>query len=130
MVNKVMKENRKLNRAKKYFSINIIADDLRGKYRQSEPKSNPKFCDEAGLDFSPQGIKIMCSKPIPEESKIKMKMFIPDAGNVNMIKANGDIKWLKKVVGKHRQYFTMGICFSSLDDDGRNKLLKLWNKYK
>ncbi|MCX5686966.1 MAG: hypothetical protein NTW09_05890 [Candidatus Omnitrophica bacterium] len=34
--------------------------------------------DPPGLDFTPEGIRIMCSKPLPEESKIQMKMLIPE----------------------------------------------------
>ncbi|NQT23459.1 MAG: hypothetical protein HQ579_08515, partial [Candidatus Omnitrophica bacterium] len=51
-----MKERRNLKRAKKYFSINILSIDSDGKNLSfGKVKSNPKFCDEAGLDFTPEG---------------------------------------------------------------------------
>jgi len=126
-----MKERRKTKRTKRYFAVNIIACDSDGKHLKfDEMKANPKFYDESGLDFTPEGVKIMCSKPLPEESKIQMKMLIPDADNLNMIRANGTIKWFKQVKGKYKKYFIIGVCFRDLPVDDRDKLIRLWKKYK
>jgi len=126
-----MKERRKTKRAKKYFAVNIIACDSDGKHLKfDEIKSNPKFCDESGLDFTPEGAKIMCSKPLPEESKIQMKMLIPDSDSLNLIRASGTIKWFKQVKGKYKKYFIIGVCFRGLSPDDKDKLIRLWKKYK
>jgi hypothetical protein len=128
-----MKENaerRKCARAPKYFGINIVAVDSDGKHlRFDKFKSNPKFYDESGIDFSPDGIKIMCSKSLPKESVIQMKMLIPDRDSLNLIKANGTIKWFKSVKGKYKKYFVMGVHFKELADADKTKLQDLWKKY-
>lgn len=125
-----MKERRKYKRTKKYFAINIAAVDTEGRtLKFDELKTNPKFCDESGLDFSPEGIGIMCSRSLPEESKIQMKMLIPDESDLNLIKAGGTIKWLKEVKGKYKKYFITGACFRDLEDEDKEKLVNLWKKY-
>lgn len=125
-----MQERRKIKRVQKYFGINIVAVDTDGKsLRFDKYKANPKFYDESGVDFSPDGVKIMCSKTLPKESKIQMKMLIPEENNLNLIKANGTIKWFKSVKGKYKKYFLIGVHFKELDGDNRNKLLALWKKY-
>ena len=102
----MMKERRKSKRTKKYFAVNIVAVDVAGQHlRFDKHKANPKFYDESGLDFAPEGAKIMCSKPLPEESKIQLKMLIPDEDSLNLIKANGTIKWFKEVKGQYKKYF-------------------------
>ena len=126
-----MKERRRHKRVKKYFAINIVACDIDGKHLQFDNiKSNPKFYDESGLDFTPEGIKIMCSKPLPEESKIQMKMLIPDEENLNLIRANGTIKWFKQIKGRYKKYFIIGVHFRDLPEDEKQKLIRLWKKYK
>jgi len=126
-----MKERRKHLRAKKYFAINIVACDSDGKHmRFDKIKTNPKYYDESGIDFTPEGIKIMCSKPLPEESKIQMKMLIPDEESLNLIRANGTIKWFKQVKGKYKKYFIIGVSFRDLVQDEKEKLIRLWKKYK
>lgn len=126
-----MKDKRKNKRAGKYFAINIVAVDIKGRHMKFDKRrTNPKFCDESGLDFEPEGVKIMCSKPLPEESKLQMKMLIPDETGLNLIKANGTIKWFKEVKGEFKKYFVMGVHFSDLDEDAKGKLVNLWRKYK
>jgi len=126
-----MKEKRKLKRVNKYFGINIIAVDTDGKHlRFDKRRASPKFYDESGLDFTPDGIRIMCSKTLPTESKIQMKMLVPDKKGLNLIKANGTIKWFKQVKGKHKKYFIMGVNFRELPKDDKSKLVNLWKKYK
>ena len=126
-----MKERRKCQRVKKYFAVNIVACDIDGKHlRFDKIKTNPKFYDESGLDFTPEGIKIMCSKPLPEESKIQMKMLIPDKESLNLVRANGTIKWFKQIKGKYKKYFIIGVHFRELAKDDRDKLVRLWKKYK
>ena len=126
-----MKEKRKSKRVKKYFAINIVSCDVDGKHQQFDKiRSNPKFCDEAGLDFTPEGIKIICSKPLPAESKIQMKMLIPDETGLNLIRATGTIKWFKQVKGKYKKYFIIGVHFRDLPEDEKQKIVRLWKKYK
>ena len=126
-----MKEKRKQKRTRKYFAINIVAVDIDGNsLRFDKLKGNPKFCDESGLDFSPEGVKIMCSKPLPEESKIQMKMLIPDSEDLNLIRANGTIKWFKEVKGEYKKYFVIGVHFRDLENADKQKLVNLWKKYK
>jgi len=118
-------------RASKFFGINIVAVDSNGKeLKFDELKANPKFYNESGADFTPEGVKIMCSKPLPEKSKIQMKMLIPDEENLNLIKANGTIKWFKQIKGKYKKYFIIGVDFSDLPKEDRDKMVKLWKKYK
>ncbi|MBD3296821.1 MAG: hypothetical protein GF392_05580 [Candidatus Omnitrophica bacterium] len=125
-----MGEKRKRARRGKYFAVNIISVDADGKVMHfDEYRSNPKFCDESGVDFSPEGVKIMCSKPLPEESAIQMKMMIPDESGLNLIKANGTIKWFRQVKGRYKKYFNIGVHFRDLSEKDRDKLMNLWRKY-
>ena len=125
------KDLRKSIRAKKYFAVNIIAVDSRGeRLRFDAIKANPKFYDESGIDFTPEGAKLICSKPLPKESKIQMKMLIPDESSLNMIRANGTIKWFKQVKGRYKKYFMIGVHFRDLSVDDKEKLVKLWRKYR
>lgn len=125
-----MKERRAYKRAKRHFAINIVAVDIKGRtLRFDGSKSNPKFCDESGLDFTPQGLRIMCSKPLPEESKIQMKLLVPDEEHLNLIRANGTIKWFKQVKGTHKKYFIIGVHFKDLAETDREKIIRLWKKY-
>jgi hypothetical protein len=127
----MMRERRANKRAKKFFAINIVALETRsGRIAFDKARTNPKFCDESGLDFGPDGIKIMCSKPLPEESKIQMKMLIPDEEDLNLIRANGTIRWFKQAKSKYRKYFIMGVHFKELRDEDKDKLVRLWRKYK
>lgn len=126
-----MKERRKFKRARKFFAVNIVSVDAKGKHLRFDTiKNNPKFCDESGLDFSPEGMKIMCSKPLPEESKLQMKMLIPDEANLNLIRANGEIKWFKQIKGQYKKYFVIGVHFRDISPEDKAKLVRLWKKYK
>lgn len=124
------KERRKSVRVKKYFAVNIVAVDLKGKHLTFDKmKINPKFYDESGIDFTPDGIKIICSKALPKESKIQMKMLIPDESGLNLIRANGTIKWFKQIKGRYKKYFMIGVHFRDMSEDDKKKLLKLWKRY-
>ncbi len=126
-----MKERRKFRRAQKFFAVNIVSVNAKGKHLRFDTiKNNPKFCDESGLDFSPEGMKIMCSKPLPEESKLQMKMLIPDEASLNLIRANGEIKWFKQIKGQYKKYFVIGVHFRDISPDDKAKLVRLWKKYK
>lgn len=126
-----MKERRKQKRTKRYFAINIVAFDIDGKHmRFDKIKSNPKFYDESGIDFTPEGVRIICSKPLPKESKIQMKMLIPDESSLNLIRANGTIKWFKQIKGRYKKYFIIGVHFRDLPEKEKQKLVTLWKKYK
>jgi hypothetical protein len=126
-----MIERRKYKRVRKYFAINIVAVDVKGKHlRFDKIRANPKFLDESGLEFTPEGLKMMCSKPLPSESKIQMKMLIPDEEGLNLIRANGTIKWFKQVKGRYKKYFLIGVHFRDLTADDKNKLIRLWKKYR
>jgi len=125
-----MKERRAHKRTRRHFAINIVAVDIGGRaVRFDGSKANPKFWDEAGLDFSPRGMKIMCSKPLPQEAKIQMKLLIPDAEQLNLVRANGTIKWFKQVKGAHKKYFIIGVHFRDLAEPDRAKIVRLWKKY-
>lgn len=124
-----MEKRRKFERINKYFAVNIVTLASKGKVLRFDGiKANPKFYNESGLDFSPEGIRIMCSKPLPEESKIEMKMLMPDRDNLYRIKANGTIKWFKQIEGKYKKYFIIGIKFEELSKTDRTKLLNLWER--
>lgn len=126
-----MKERRGKKRAKKYFAINIVSLEFgKKKIAFDKVRANPKFCDESGLDFSPEGVKIMCSKPLPEESKIQMKMLIPDEDSLNLIRANGTIRWFKQAKSAQKKYFIIGVQFKELREEDKEKLFRLWRKYK
>ena len=125
------KERRNSLRSKKYFAVNIVAVDSRGEHLRFDTiKTNPKFYDESGIDFTPEGAKLICSKPLPKESKIQMKMLIPDEDSLNMIRANGTIKWFKQVKGRYKKYFVLGVHFRDLSVDDKDKLVRLWRKYR
>jgi hypothetical protein len=127
----MMKERRAYTRVKKYFAINIVAVDNGTHVTKFDKlKANPKFCDESGLDFSPEGLKIMCSKPLPPESKIQMKLLIPDEESLNLIRASGTIKWFKQVKGRYKKYFVIGVHFKELRSEDKEKIFRLWRKYK
>lgn len=126
-----MKERRARARVKKYFAVNIVAvDNGRKVVKFDTVKANPKFCDESGFDFTPDGVKIMCSKPLPPESKIQMKLLIPDEDSLNMIRASGTIKWFRQVKGRYKKYFLIGVHFRELRSEDKEKLFRLWRKYK
>ena len=126
-----MKEKRKFKRARKFFAVNIISVDTDGKHLKFDTiRNNPKFCDESGLDFTPDGIKIMCSKPLPAESKIQVKMLMPDEDSLNLVRANGTIKWFKQIKGEHKKYFIIGVHFRDIAKNDKAKLFRLWKKYK
>lgn len=125
-----MAEKRKKSRANKYFAVNIVSVDSDGKVMRFDGfKASPKFYDESGLDFTPDGVKIICSKPLPAESNIQMKMLIPDEDGINLIKVNGTIKWFKEVKGEHKKYFMIGVYFRDMTSADRAKLAQLWRKY-
>jgi hypothetical protein len=126
-----MKKKQKYKKVKKFFGINIVAVNVRGKaLRFGASKAKAKFHDESGVDFSPEGASIICSKPLPSEARIQMKMLFPDKDGLNLIKANGVIKWIKQVRGKYKKYFVLGVYFRDLAREDRNKLLTLWKKYR
>jgi hypothetical protein len=126
----MMAEKRKHKRAEKYFAVNIVSVDINGKVlRFDKSKANPKFHDESGLNFSPDGINIMCSKPLPAESRIQMKMLIPEKDKLNLIKANGTIKWFREIKGKYKKYFVIGVHFRDMEERDKDKLVRLWKKY-
>ncbi len=125
-----MAEKRAYKRASKFFAVNIVAVDKDGKtVRFDGFKASPKFHDESGVEFCPDGVRIMCSKPLPRESRIQMKMLIPDEDSLNLIKANGTIKWFKQIKGKYKKYFLIGVHFREISSEDRKKLLNLWRKY-
>lgn len=125
-----MAERRKYQRVNRFFAINIVAVDTNGRtIRFDNHKASPKFYDESGMDFAPEGVKIICSKPLPREASIQMKILIPDAEGLNLIKANGTIKWVREVKGKFKKYFMIGVNFRKILPRDFAKLTKLWKKY-
>ena len=127
----MMKKKNKQARTRKNFGINIIAVDTKGKViRFDSLKTRRKFHDESGLDFTPEGVSIICSKTLPIESKIQIKMLIPDAKGLNLIRANGTVKWVKQVKGRYKKYFVIGVNFRDLEETDKKKLVSLWKKYR
>jgi len=125
-----MKERRKAKRTNKYFAINIVSVDNDGRVvKFDNAKTNPKFWDESGMDFSSKGLRMMCSKPLPVESKIQMKMLIPEEGHLNLVRANGTIKWFKEVKGSYKKFFIIGVAFKGLSQEDKKKVVRLWKKY-
>ena len=125
-----MRERRKFKRVKRCFAINIVSVDTDGKHLKFDNiKANPKFYDESGINFSPNGIGIICSKPLPTESKIQMNILMPDVEGLNCISAGGTIKWFKQIKGKYKRYFQIGVCFRNLPTAEKKKLARLWKKY-
>ena len=125
-----MREKRKFTRVKKGFAINIVSVDTDGKHLEFyKIKASPKFYDESGIDFSPRGLEIICSKSLPPNARIQMKLLIPDADTLNVIKASGIIKWFKEIKGKYEDYFQLGIAFKNLGITEKKKLTRLWKKY-
>ena len=126
-----MKDRRKFKRAKKYFAINIVSVDTNGKHiRFDESEIHPKFYDESGIDFSPEGLKFICSKSLPHQSQLRMNLLILDEKELNSISACGTIKWFRQVKGSYKKYFQIGVCFKNLPNAEKKKLVKLWKKYK
>ena len=125
-----MIEKRKFKRIKKGFGINIVSVDTDDKHLEFyKIKSSPKFYDESGVDFSPRGLGIICSKSLPPNAQIQMRLLIPDADSLNTIKASGIIKWFKEIKGKYKNYFQLGISFKNLGITEKKKLTRLWKKY-
>ena len=125
-----MRERREFKRVKKYFAVNIVSVDANGKHLEFDKiRTNPKFYDESGIDFSPRGLGIICSKSLPPNARIQMKLLIPDADTLNVIKASGIIKWFKEIKGKYEDYFQLGIAFKNLGITEKKKLTRLWKKY-
>ena len=125
-----MEQRRKYKRAKKYFAINIVALDFENVHlRFDRQKDNLKFYDESGLDFSPQGIKIMCSKPLAVGFKIQMKILIPDEKKLNLINTKGNIVWFEPIKGKYKKYFMIGVKFEGFEKGDKKKIVRLWRKY-
>ena len=125
-----MREKRKFKRVKKGFAINIVSVDTDGKHLKFDDiKVHPKFYDESGIEFSPVGLGIICSRSLPPNAKIQMNLLIPDADSLNIIKASGIIKWFKEVKGKYKKYFQIGVSFKNLAITEKKKLVRLWKKY-
>ena len=125
-----MREKRRFKRVKKGFGISIISVDTNGKHLEFHHiKANPKFYNESGIDFSPSGLGIICSKSLPPDTRIQMRLLIPDADSLNTIKASGIIKWFKEIKGKYKNYFQLGIGFKNLGITEKKKLTRLWKKY-
>ena len=125
-----MREKRRFKRVEKGFGINIVSLDTNGKHLTFDHiKANPKFYDESGIDFSPRGLGIICSRSLPPNARIQMKLLIPDADTLNIIKASGIIKWFKEIKGKYKNYFQLGIGFKNLGITEKKKLTRLWKMY-
>ena len=125
-----MREKRRFKRVEKGFGINIVSLDTNGKHLTFDHiKAHPKFYDESGIDFSPKGLGIICSKSLPPNTHIEMRLLIPDADSLNTIKASGIIKWFKEIKGKYKNYFQLGITFKNLGITDKKKLTRLWKKY-
>ncbi|MBF0217433.1 MAG: PilZ domain-containing protein [Candidatus Omnitrophica bacterium] len=119
-----------LKMAKKCFATNIISADVKGKTLVfAAHRNNPKFYDETGLEFSPEGATLICSKTLPEGSSVQMKMLIPEDDRIHRINTDGTIRSHEKIHGATKDYFRMNVCFTSLEAADKQTLRTLWEKY-
>lgn len=109
--------------------MNIISVDEGG---NALPLEGPGIIKDAQEHKTPPGKarkKVMHSKKLPEESKIQVKFLMPDEGGMNLVRANGSVKWFRQVKEKNKKSFVMGVCFRDITPDDREKLMHLWKTY-
>lgn len=123
-------EKRKHKRAAKEFAVNITSAELDGqRFRFDRNPIYPKLYNESGVDFTHVGVRLMCSKVLSENTRVTLKMLIPDNGKIHAMNASGTVKWSREVEGPHKKYFHMGIQIDKVDGEGADILKRLWQKY-
>ena len=124
-----MKKKQSPKRPGKHFAVNIISVDEDG---NTLPFERPDISNETPDHNAPSGTtrkKVMHSKKLPEESKIQVKFLMPDEGGMNLVRANGSVKWFRQVKEKNKKSFVMGVCFRDITPEDREKLMHLWKTY-
>ena len=125
-----MMEKRRHKRADKEFAVNITSADLGVQhFRFDRNPAYPKLYNESGVDFTHVGVKLMCSKTLPENTKVTLKMLIPEDGAIHKVNASGTVRWFREVKGEHRKYFHIGIRLDEVAGEGADILKRLWQKY-
>ncbi len=104
------------------FGINIVAVDSYGKSLGLDGNFPGDECPDSGDDIQ----KVSCSDPLPEQSKIQMKMIFPEKEELNLIKANGTVKWVRQVKRSGGKYFVIGVHFKEISSREKQKITKLW----
>jgi hypothetical protein len=108
----------KSRNAPRNFGINIIAVDDKGKSLGFELESPGKK------------EKITSSRLLPEDFKIQLKMLFPEKQDLNLIKANGTVKWVKQVKRPDGKYFIVGVHFREASAREKAKITKLWKTHR
>ncbi len=102
----------------KNFGINIVAVDENGKslgLGHEKPK---------GKD------KVTSSRLLSKHSKIQLKMFFPEKSDLNLLKANGTIKWVKQLRRPDGKYFIIGVHFREASGNEKEKITRLWKTHR
>jgi len=125
-----MKEKHSKKRPGKYLPVNIVPVDDDGKMLdgfagQAELSSRASDAQATNNDE----VKITRSKDLPEESKIQVKMLMPDEKGLNLVRVNGSIKWVQQNKEKREKHLVMGVCFRDITPEDRKKLMGLWKRY-
>ena len=124
----IMKNSKnKKKTAERNFGINIVAVDENGKSHgvTLSPGSEAK---ETILE--PGKSKITSSRPLPKESKLQIKMLFPERSDLNLVKANGTVKWVKQVKTSEGKYFLIGVHFREASSEEKGKITKLWKTHR
>jgi hypothetical protein len=125
-----MKERRKYKRVRKFFAVNIVAAYFGSQeVRFDTDPAAPKFCDESGVDYSIDGIRIICSKPLPVNCETEMNLLLVNGDGLHNVQARGVVKWFKGVESKHGKYYIGGLQLSDISKDDRQILEELWKKH-
>lgn len=125
-----MQDKRKHKRAAREFAVNITSAELGGeRFRFDRNPAYPKLYNESGVDFTHVGVRLMCSKALPENTKVTLKILIPEDGAVHAVGAAGTVRWSREVEGPHKKFFQMGIQLTDVAGDGGEILERLWKKY-
>ncbi len=126
----MMTEKRKLKRAARDFAVNITSADLDGqRFNFDRNPVCPKLYNESGVDFTHAGVRLMSSKSLPSNTRVTLKMLIPDNGAIYTFGVTGTVKWSRLVEGPHKKYFHIGIEFNDVSAGAAEILQRLWQKY-
>lgn len=111
------------------FGINIVAVDEDGKSLGLPIETPPYFIPEKHGKPKTPG-KVASSRPLPEDSKIQLKMLFPEKEDLNLLKANGTVKWVKQTKTPGGKYFLIGVHFREATIKEKEKITKLWKTHR
>jgi hypothetical protein len=110
------------------FGINIVAVDENGK---SLGLKLDAARDGGTREIKPKtGKRVTSSRPLPEDSKIQLKMLFPERSDLNLLKAHGTIKWVKQVKEPAGKYFLIGVHFREASVKDKLRITKLWKTHR